>query len=167
MVAQARSVRGPRNLAVRAGHGALILALALVPLAAAPAPPRIHADPMLHRLMRRHGVGVDATGRPTPIGRAELEHYSRFLAIDPHGTPPTARIRLRLDDSARAALEESGFKVYGRMKGFASAVVPIDRLPELAGVPGIEWMQVVRVPALELNISAPAIGADQAAAIYG
>src|SRR2546422_821345 len=48
----------------------------------------------------------------------------------------------------------------------ALAVVPIDRLPELADVPGIEWMQVVRVPALELNISAPAIGADQAAAIY-
>ena len=166
MAAQAGGVKKLRNLAGRAGQGAIALALALVSLAAAPTPPKIHADPMLHRLMRRHGVGVDASGRPTPIGRSELEYYSRFLAVDPHGPPPTARIRLRLDDSVRASLENMGFKVYGRLKGFASAVVPIDRLPELADVPGIEWMQVVRVPALELNISAPAIGADQAAAIY-
>ena len=87
MAAQAGGVKKLRNLAGRAGQGAIALALALVSLAAAPTPPKIHADPMLHRLMRRHGVGVDTSGRPTPIGRSELEYYSKFLAVDPHGTP--------------------------------------------------------------------------------
>lgn len=145
----------------------VVFASIFAPITAAVARPENNADSMLHRLIRGHGVGVDASGRPVPISKAELEYYSRFLAIDPGGNPPTARIRLRLDDSARRSLERMGFEVYGRLSGFASAVVPVDRLRELEDVPGIEWMQVVRIPRPELDLSVPAIRSNQVASSYG
>lgn len=151
----------------RSSYYLVVFASIFAPITAAMARPENNADSMLHRLIRGHGVGVDASGRPAPISKAELEYYSKFLAIDPGGNPPTARIRLRLDDSARRSLERMGFEVYGRLRGFASAVVPVDRLRELEDVPGIEWMQVVRIPRPELDFSVPAIRSNQVASSYG
>src|SRR3989442_13722285 len=69
MAAQAGGVKKLRNLAGRAGQGAIALGLGLVSLAAAPTPPKIHAGPLPPPLMRRHSVGADASGRAAPISR--------------------------------------------------------------------------------------------------
>jgi hypothetical protein len=119
-------------------------------------------DPFLDRLVRGHGLKVDKDGRPEPVGPEELAYYARFLAIDATATPPTARIRMRLDDAARAAIEAMGIKTYGALRGFASAVVPINRVKDLAAVPGIEVMQILRIPRPELDVSRAEIRADLA-----
>ncbi len=152
------------------GRSRISLALTLLLLCASTVkgqPRTGSSDPMLGRLLRGHGVGVDTMGGPVPPDRSELEYYSRFLAVDPAADPPAARLRMRLDDAARRAVERLGFPVYGRLDGFASVVVPIARIPELDAIPGIEWMQIVRRPRTELDLSIPVIGADQAAAAYG
>ncbi|MGH3859709.1 S8 family serine peptidase, partial [Actinokineospora sp.] len=119
-------------------------------------------DPFLDRLVRGHGFKVDKDGRPEPVGPEELAYYARFLAIDAAASPPTARVRMRLDHGARGAIESMGIKTYGALRGFASAVVPIPRLKDVAAVPGIEMMQILRIPRPELDVSRVEIRADQA-----
>jgi subtilisin family serine protease len=76
---------------------------------------------------------------------------------------------MRLDDGARGAIEAMGIKTYGALRGFASAVVPIARLKDVAAVPGIETMQIVRIPRPELDVSRAEIRADlaQSPATFG
>jgi len=123
---------------------------------------RAKLDLFLDRLVRGHGLKVDKDGRPQPVGLEELAYYSRFLAIDAAGDPPTARLRMRLDHGARGAIEAMGIKTYGALPGYASAVVPIARLKDVVAVPGIEMMQIIRIPHPELDVSRQEIRADLA-----
>ncbi len=130
-----------------------------------PARPAAGLDPMLHRLI--HGFRVDASGKRTGLDASELQMYARVLAIDLETSPPVARIRMKLADAARHAVEMLGIKTYGALSGFATAIVPIPRLKEIADLPGIEWVQVGRRYRPELDASVPVIRADQTAAAYG
>jgi hypothetical protein len=142
---------------------AVLQAFATVP--AEPARPAAKLDPMLHRLI--HGMKIDASGRRTGLDPGELQLYARVLAIDLEQTPPIARIRMKLDDGARHAVEKLGVVTYGALGGFASAVVPIPRLKEIADLPGIEWIEIGRQYRPNLDASIPAIRADQVAAGVG
>jgi subtilisin family serine protease len=147
-----------------------ILTVAVLSLLGAPparsAPRRAKMDSILQRLVEGKGVGLDGKGGRAKIGRDELRMYARTFAIDVEADRPTAGVRMRLDAGARAAIESLGIKTYGNLDGFASATIPIDRLAEVAGVAGVERMQLRAIPKMELDLSVPDIGADVAWSAY-
>jgi subtilisin family serine protease len=126
------------------------------------APQRARMDSILQRLVQGKGVGLDNNGQRRKLERAELRHYARSFVIDAESDRPTASVRMQLDAGARATLESLGIRTYGNLRGFASAVIPIDRLAEVSEVIGVERMQLRAIPQLELDVSVPAIGADMA-----
>ncbi|HET6278970.1 MAG TPA: S8 family serine peptidase [Candidatus Polarisedimenticolia bacterium] len=140
----------------------IVLSSFMFALPALAAPQRAGMDSILQRLAQGKGVGLDNHGQRVKIERAELRHYARSFVIDAESERPTAGVRLQLDAGARARLESMGIKTYGNLRGFASAVIPIDRLAEVSEVIGVERMQLRAIPQLELNVSVPAIGADVA-----
>ena len=64
---------------------------------------------------------------------------------------PAAAVRLKLDDASRHAIEMLGIRTYGRMAGFASAVIPMSSLAEVSKLTGIQAIQAVVKPKLELT----------------
>jgi subtilisin family serine protease len=124
-------------------------------------------DPLLRRMMRASEEAMARHGRPDAIPKEELALYARRVAGDMEAVPPVVRVRLKLDTAARAAIERLGIPTYGRLEGFASAIVPVPRLNELEAIDGIEIMQAVRIPKLELDVSRAEVLSTQAAATYG
>jgi subtilisin family serine protease len=124
-------------------------------------------DPLLLRMMRGSPAAVAKGARPGTLNREELGHYRRIVAIDDEIEDPVVRVRLRLDAAARQSIERLGIMTYGRMEGFASASVPVRRLEEVAALPGIEVMQAVRIPELELDMSRVNVRSNELAATYG
>jgi len=132
-----------------------------------PRPPgEAHADAFVARLAQGRGLGFDQAGRPLPVGHDELVHYSHFLALDPDANPPTLKVWMKLDTAARPAVAALGATLRGSAGDLASALVPVPALGGLLRVPGVEWVQAVRLARPELNVSVPEIGASQAAAQY-
>ncbi|HET8947671.1 MAG TPA: S8 family serine peptidase [Candidatus Polarisedimenticolia bacterium] len=148
---------------------ALIGLTLLTPGFARPEPKKAHVDSMLRRLAKASEKAVQDHGRPDAIETDELAFFEKVVAAgrDKKDGRPVVRIRLQLDDAARQALEAKGIKTYGQMAGFASAIVPLDRIDEVAGVEGVERMQAVRVPKLELDISRNETGSSGMATTYG
>jgi len=138
----------------------IALSASLFGLPVQAAPHRAQMDSILERLAQGKGVGLDNKGQRGKLDRAELRHYARSFVIDADADRPTASVRMQLDAGARATLESMGIKTYGNLRGFASAVIPIERLAEVSEVTGLDHMQLRAIPKLELDVSVPAMGAD-------
>ena len=130
-------------------------------------PKKAAVDPLLGRIMRAADKAVRERGSASAMPAEELSFYSRIAAVGTRGGEPSVRVRFKLDAAARQALDAMGIKTYGRLEGFASAAVPLARLQEVAAVEGIEMMQAVRIPKLELDVSKVETGATNVASTYG
>ncbi|HYV20853.1 MAG TPA: S8 family serine peptidase [Verrucomicrobiae bacterium] len=132
-------------------------------------PKKAHVDSMLRRMTKASEKAMQDHGRPDAIDNDEMAFYEKVVASgkDKKNGKPVVRIRMQLDDAARQALEAKGIKTYGQMAGFASAIVPFDRIDEVAGIEGVERMQAVRIPKLELDISRNETGSTGMATTYG
>jgi len=124
-------------------------------------------DPLLTRVMRASEKAARDTGRPEAIPRDEVSFYARQAAIDEKPAAPAVRVRLRLDAAARQSVERMGIRTYGRLHGFASALVPVQRLAAIAALPGVEAMQAVRIPEMEINVSRGEVLSAQVETNYG
>ena len=124
-------------------------------------------DPLVRRMIRASETARALHGRADAVDPDEMKFFARVVAANPDAQPPNVRVRLKLDAEARRTLESSGIPVYGRMAGFASAVVPIDRLQEVADLAGVEQMQAVRIPKTELDVSRPLVGSTAVNSTYG
>jgi hypothetical protein len=124
-------------------------------------------DPLLTRIMRASEKAARDTGRPEAIPHDEMAFYARLVAVDEKAAVPAVRVRLRLDASARQSVERMGIRTYGRLPGFASALVPVHRLAAIAALPGVEAMQAVRIPEMELNVSRAEVLSTQVETTYG
>jgi len=146
---------------------AIILGLLMMtPSLGRPERKKSFVDPFLTRMMRGSLAAIEKGARHGTVLREEMRHYRRFLAVDADAAQPTVRVRLRLDAQARQAIERLGIKTYGRMEGFASAVVPVHRLKEVAALQGVEAMQAVRRPELELDMSRVNVRSTEMATTY-
>lgn len=141
---------------------AVVIALSsfLFGLPAHASPGRAKTDTILQRLVQGKGLGLDNAGQRRKIDRAELRRYAKSFVIDAESERPTASVRMQLDAGARARLESIGIKTYGNLRGYASAVIPIEQLAEVSEIIGIDRMQLRAIPQLELDASVPATGAD-------
>jgi len=146
----------------------VLLALALLtPGLSRPESKKVFLDSMLQRMIKSSEKAVREHGRPDAIPEDEMAFFRKVVAAGRKDGQPIVRVRLQLDDAARRALEDRGIRTYGKMAGFASAFVPFERLSEVAGVEGIERMQAVRIPKLELDISKGETGSTGVATTYG
>src|SRR5262249_53007117 len=130
-------------------------------------PKKAAVDPLLGRIMRAAGKAMREHGRPDAIPPEQLEFFSRIAAVDPRGEQPSVRVRFELDATARETLETMGIRTYGRLEGFAWASVPLARLEEVAAIDGVEIMQAMRIPKLELDVSKAETGSTNVASTYG
>jgi len=146
---------------------ALIGLALLTPGVSRPEPKKAYVDSMLRRMIRTSEKAVREHGRPDAVPADEMAFFTRVVAAEIREGRPSVRVRLQLDDTARRALGDIGIKTYGKMAGFASAIVPLDRLTEVAAIDGVQRMQAVRVPKLELNVSKPETGSSAMATTYG
>src|SRR5258705_8002236 len=80
-------------------------------------------DPLLRRMMRASEKAMADHGRPDAISDDERRFFKGVASVGVDGAVPTVGVRLKLDDVSRRAIEKLGIKTYGRMEGFASAVV--------------------------------------------
>ena len=159
--------RTPRNRKV-APTALIVLGLALLtPGVSRPDPRKAHVDSMLRRMMRTSEKAVREHGRVDAIEPDEMAFFTRVAAAEVRKGRPSVRVRLELDAHARQTLEELGIKTYGKMDGYASAIVPFDRLSEIEEIEGVRRMQAVRVPKLELDISKVETGSTAMATTYG
>jgi len=128
---------------------------------------KAHVDPLLSRIMRASEKAARDTGRPEAIPSDEMSFYSRMVAVDEKSGSPAVRVRLRLDASARQSIERMGIRTYGRLEGFASALIPVQRLAAIAALPGVEGMQAVHIPAMDLDVSRVEVLSKQVETTYG
>jgi subtilisin family serine protease len=146
----------------------IVLGLVLLtPNLARPEPKKAAIDPLLGRIMRSADKAARERGRADLMQEGEVRFYSQVAAFAARGEQSTVRVRMKLDATARQTLEAMGIKTYGRMEGFASASIPLARLREVADVEGIEMMQAMRVPRLELDVSKVETGATGVVTTYG
>jgi minor extracellular serine protease Vpr len=124
-------------------------------------------DPLLRRMMRASEKAMADHGRPDAISEGERKFFARVASASVDGAVPAVGVRLKLDDAARHAIEKLGIKTYGRMAGFASAVIPMSSLAEVSKLTGIQAMQAVVKPKLDLDVSRPEVRSLQAATTYG
>ena len=124
-------------------------------------------DPLLRRMMRASEKAMADHGRPDAISDDERRFFKSVASVGVDGAVPTVGVRLKLDDASRRAIEMLGIRTYGRMAGFASAVIPMSRLAEVAKLTGIQAMQAVVRPKLELDVSRPEVRSQQTATTYG
>src|SRR5258705_8422328 len=124
-------------------------------------------DPLLRRMMRAWEKAMADHGRPDAISDGERKFFKSVASVSVDGAVPSVGVRLKLDDASRRAIEKLGIKTYGRMAGFASAVVPMSSLAEVAKLAGIQAMQAVVKPKLELDVSPPQVPSAPTATPYG
>jgi hypothetical protein len=124
-------------------------------------------DPLLVRLMRASDQATSDTGQPEAIQPDELDFYFSQAAIDREADVPAVRVRLALDLPARQAIEDMGIHTYGRLDGFASALVPVTQLQAIASLPGVGRLQAIRIPKKELDVSRPEVLSTQVEATFG
>ncbi|HKQ96701.1 MAG TPA: S8 family serine peptidase [Candidatus Polarisedimenticolia bacterium] len=110
-------------------------------------------DSMLHRMIKASEKAARQHGRPDAIEPDEMAFYKRTVVAGTYDGVPSVRVRMQVDPSTRQTIEQMGIKTYGRMNGFASAVVPIARLDEISNLPGVVRMQAQRVMQKELDVS--------------
>ena len=146
---------------------ALVGMALLTPGLSRPEPKKAHVDAMLTRMARASEKALRDHGRSDAIDTDEVAFYSKVVASGKKDNKPVVRVRLQLDDAARQAIEEKGIKTYGKMAGFASAIIPLDRIDEIASIEGIDRMQAVRIPKMELDVSRNETGSLGAANTYG
>jgi hypothetical protein len=145
-----------------------VLGLVLVtPNLARPEPKKAAIDPLLGRIMRAADKAAHERGRADLLPADQLAFFKRIAAVGTKDDVTSVRVRMKLDAAARAALDAMGIKTYGRLEGFASAAVPLARLQEVAAVEGIEMLQAIRVPKLELDVSRSETGSTGVATTYG
>jgi hypothetical protein len=118
-------------------------------------------------MMRASEKAMAEHGRPDAISDGDRKFFKSVASVSVDGAVPAVGVRLKLDDGARRAIEKLGIKTYGRMAGFASAVIPMSRLAEVANLTGIQAMQTVVKPKLELDVSRPEVRSTQTATTYG
>ncbi|HYV85439.1 MAG TPA: S8 family serine peptidase [Patescibacteria group bacterium] len=146
---------------------ALLLALALLGTVSGRAArngPSI--DPLLRRMMRASEKAMKDHGRPDAISEGERRFFKNVASVGVDGAVPTVGVRLKLDDAARHAIEMLGIRTYGRMEGFASAVIPMSSLAEVSKLTGIQAMQAVVKPKLEVDVSRSEVRSFQTATTY-
>src|SRR5262245_46677509 len=124
-------------------------------------------DPLLRRMMRASEKAMKEHGRPDAITDDERRFFKSVASVSVDGAVPSVGVRLKLDDAARHAIEKLGIKTYGRMDGFASAAIPMSSLDEVSRLVGIQAMQAVVRPKLELDVSRPEVRSTQTANTYG
>jgi minor extracellular serine protease Vpr len=147
---------------------AILLGLALLGIAPGRADqngPSI--DPLLRRMIRASEKAMADHGRPDAITDDERRFFKSVASVSVDGAVPTVGVRLKLDDSSRHAIEKLGIRTYGRMAGFASAFIPMSSLAEVSKLAGIQAMQAVVKPKLELDVSRPEVRSQQTATTYG
>jgi subtilisin family serine protease len=146
---------------------ALVGMALLTPGLSRPEPKKAQIDGLLNRMAKASEKAMREHGRPDAIDTDEMAFYAKVVASGKKDNKPVVRVRLQLDDAARQAIEEKGIKTYGKMAGFASAIIPLDRIDEIASIEGIERMQAVRIPKLELDVSRNETGSLGVANTYG
>src|SRR6267142_140444 len=124
-------------------------------------------DPLLRRMMRASEKAMADHGRPDAISDDERNFFKSGASVSVDGAVPAVGVRLKLDNASRHAIEKLGIKTYGRMAGFASAVIPMSSLAEVARLTGIQAMQTVVKPKLELDVSRSEVRSSQTATTYG
>src|SRR5262245_60232638 len=80
-------------------------------------------DPLLARILRASEKAARDTGRPDAIPVGQKAMFARVAAVSDTSEGLVVGVRLRLDAAARHAIEALGIRTYGRLEGFASAVV--------------------------------------------
>ena len=159
--------RTPRNRKAARTVVVLFGLALLTPGLSRPEPKKAYVDSMLRRMIKTSEKAVRDHGRVDAIPADEMTFFTKVVAAETRAGRPSVRVRLQLDSKARGTLEEAGIKTYGKMAGFASAVVPLDRLSEVAEIEGVERMQAVRVPKLELDVSKVETGSTAMVTTYG
>jgi len=115
--------------------------------------------PFVTKLMRGHGSGIDAAGRPVPFTPRELRFYSDLVVLDLEAHPNTVRVWMKVDDDALPGAEAAGARIQARVGPLASAIVPLPALAGLARVPGVAWIKATPRYQPELDVSVPEIAA--------
>jgi subtilisin family serine protease len=123
-------------------------------------------DPLLGRMMRASEDAARDTGRPEAIPSGKVAFFEALAVVGDRGDGPAVRVRLRLDAAARHSIEALGIRTYGRLEGFASALVPMHRLAAIAALPGVEAMQAIRLPETEINVSRAEVLSTQVETTY-
>lgn len=141
--------------------------LLLTPSLSRPERKKAFVDPLLTRMMRGSLAAAEKAGGAGKVSKEEMRLYRHILAVDSESEEPSVRVRLRLDAEARQAMERLGIRTYGRMQGFASASIPVQRLGEVAALTGVEAMQAIRIPEKELDISRAEVRSTDLANVYG
>lgn len=159
--------RTPRNRKVARSVLVLLGLALLTPGVSRTEPRKTHVDSLLRRMIRTSEKAVREHGRVDAIEADEMAFFTRVAAAEIRKGRPSVRVRLELDAQARQALEDLGIKTYGKMAGYASAIVPFDRLSEVEAIDGVRRMQAVRVPKLELDISKVETGSTAMVTTYG
>ena len=154
------------NPTVRASVVVLGLLL-LIPSLSRPERKKPFVDPLLTRMMRGSLAAAEKGGAAGKVSKEEMRMYRRVLAVDTESEEPSVRVRLRLDAQARQSMERLGIRTYGRMPGFASASIPVQRLREVAALTGLEAMQAIRIPEKELDLSRAEVRSNELANVYG
>lgn len=157
-----------RRLPPFAKTGLVLLGLLmLTPGLSRPERKKAFVDHFLQQMIQGTASEV-AKGAPAgTLSKDHQKHLERLVAMGTRGGVPVVHVRMRLDAEARDAVEHLGIKVYGRMDGFGSAIVPVARLKEIADLPGVEGMQAVRVLTKELDVSRAEVRSTATATAYG
>lgn len=124
-------------------------------------------DSMLHRMIRASEKAARDHGRPEAIPAGEISFYQRTAIASVRDGVPRVRVQMQLDASTRQTIERMGIRTYGRREGFATAMVPMARLREIANLPGVLRMQAARIYEKELEISRGEVRSTNVQATYG
>jgi hypothetical protein len=124
-------------------------------------------DPLLRMMMRASEKAMKEHGKPDAISDSERGFFKRVAAVGEENGVPMVGVRLKLDDTARHAIERLGFETYGRLEGFASVSIPMSSIAQVAQIDGIQIMQAVARHDLSLDVSRPEVKSSMAAATYG
>jgi len=123
-------------------------------------------DSMLHRMIKASEKAARDHGRPDAIPADEMSFYKRTVVASVRDGVPRVRVRMQLDPSTRQTIEQRGIRTYGRLEGFATAMVPMARLREIADLPGVTRMQAARIYEKELEISRAEVRSTGVEATY-
>ena len=124
-------------------------------------------DSMLHRMIKASEKAARDHGRPDAIPAEEIDFFKKTVVAGTRDGVPSVRVRMQVDPSTRQVIERMGIRTYGKTDGFATAVVPIARLAEIADLPGVVRMQAARVYSKEIEVSRVEVRSTNVQATYG
>ncbi|HUD71962.1 MAG TPA: S8 family serine peptidase [Dongiaceae bacterium] len=124
-------------------------------------------DAMLHRMIKASEKAAREHGRPDAISADEMSFYKRSVVAFTRDGVPSVRVRMQVDPATRQTIEQMGIRTYGKLDGFATAMLPISRVEEIASLPGVVRMQAARVYEKELDVSRVEVRSTNVETTYG